>query len=548
MHATVNRFRRRDHVARSRALLPTALLVAVLLLAPVAGSAQAPEPEDGPPASRPNIVFLFSDDHAAHALSAYRPHLQYGATLPATPALDRLAADGVLFTHAFVTNSICAPSRATVLTGQYGHLNGVMTNAERLHSTAETFPRLLREAGYETALFGKWHLKADPEGLDHYEILRGQGPYYNPVLLSPGDSARWEGYTSDVITDRALAWLRGRPGDTDRPFLLMLHFNAPHRFWDPGPEELELFADTMIPEPATLWDDGAGRGPAADDPEMSLALDLFDRDLKLEAPADLTPAQREAWDRAYGAENRWFLDARPSLTTDRELRWRYQRYIKDYLRTVRGMDRNVGRVLDALERAGLADETLVVYTSDQGFFLGDHGWFDKRWMYEESLRTPLLVRWPGVTGAGVVRHELVSNLDIAETLLDAGDAPIPGTMQGRSLVPLLRGETPADWRDAVYYQYFAYPDWHMVQRQYGVRTRRYKLIHFYEIDSWELYDLARDPEELHSVHDDPRYADIRARLETRLRELREQFAVPAEDPVPHREFDPDPRFRRPGGG
>jgi arylsulfatase A-like enzyme len=497
---------------------------------------------------RPNIVFLFSDDHAAHALSAYRAHLPYGARLPDTPHLDRLARDGMLFVNAFVTNSICGPSRATALTGQYGHLNGVMTNYEPFHPTNITFPRLLHDAGYETALFGKWHLKSDPVGFDRYEVLAGQGPYYNPVLHDGSDSVRHTGYTQDIITDRALRWLDTRR-DRARPFLLLLHYNAPHRYWDPGPAQLALYRDTVFAEPATFRDDGARRASGFRLQEMEIALDLFSRDLKLEEPAGLTPEQRSRWKSYYDAEN-----ARASgLTGDALTRWKYQRYITDYMRVVAALDANVGRVLAHLDATGLGRSTVVIYASDQGFFLGDHGWFDKRWMYEESLRTPLLVRWPGVVAAGAVNTDLVMNLDFAPTLLELGDVAAPRSMQGRSLVPLLRGRTPAGWRDAIYYQYFEHPDWHMVQRQYGVRTKRHKLIHYYELGEWELFDLARDPHELNSVYDEAEYAPVVAALKRRLAELRREFAVPAEDPVPHRPFEAPPGQRRPpetrrGGG
>ena len=490
---------------------------------------------------RPNILFILADDHAAHALSAYRAHLRYGAHLPDTPNLDRIARDGMLFTNAFVTNSICGPSRAAILTGQYGHLTGVMTNGAALHPDHVTFPKLLREGGYETALIGKWHLATAPGGFDYYEVMRGQGPYYNPVMHSATDSARYTGYTQDVITDRALAWLSSRTAG--RPFALLLHYNATHRYWDPGPDQLALYRDTVIAEPATLWDDGARRASGFRMQEMQISLDLFPRDLKLEPPNNLTPSQLAQWHAAYDDENEWLAAANPS--GDALTSWKYQRFIADYMRVVAGLDAAVGRVLDHLDATGLAANTVVVYTSDQGFFLGDHGWFDKRWMYEESLRTPLLVRWPGVVAPGSVNTDLVMNLDFAQTLLDIGGVPAPASMQGRSIVPLLRGETPADWRDAIYYQYFAYPDWHMVQRQYGVRTHRYKLIHYYEIGEWELFDLARDPDELNSVYDDPAYADVVASLKQRLDRLRAEYAVPAEDPVPHTPFEAPPGLRRP---
>jgi arylsulfatase A-like enzyme len=518
--------------SRRSAVLAALGVVAVILLPSSGIQAQ----------QRPNIVFIFSDDHAAHALSAYREHLPYGARLPDTPHLDRLATQGMLFVNAFVTNSICGPSRATVLTGQYGHLNGVMTNAEPFHPDNVTFPRLLREAGYETALFGKWHLRTTPVGFDHYEILSGQGPYYNPVLGDGRDSVRYTGYTQDIVTDRALGWLEhGRTGT--KPFLLMLHYNAAHRYWDPGPDQLALYRDTVFAEPSTFWDDGSRRASPFRLQEMEVARDLFARDLKLVPPPGLTPEQLARWTAWYEPEN----EAAAGLEGDALTRWKYQRYIADYMRVVAALDHNVGRVLDHLEAAGLADGTLVVYTSDQGFFIGDRGWFDKRWMYEESLRTPLIVRWPGVVQAASTSRDLVMNLDLAQTLLEAGGAAEPEGMQGRSIVPLLQGRTPADWRDAIYYQYFAYPDWHMVHRMYGVRTHRHKLIHYYEVGEWEMFDLARDPHELASVYDDPAYAAARDSLTTRLYELRREFDVPHVDPVPHTPFAPPPAQRRPPG-
>ena len=491
--------------------------------------------------TRPNIVLMFADDHAAHALSAYRSHLRYGAQLPPTPNLDRLAAGGMLFVNSFVTNSICAPSRATVLTGQYGHLNGVMTNQEPLHPSAVTFPRLLHAEGYQTALFGKWHLRTAPEGFDRYEILGSPTPYYNPSLISGPDTARYTGYTLDVVTERALRWLRN-DRSAAAPFLIMLHFNAPHRWWDPGPEQLALYRDTTFAEPPTLWDSAAGRASPAHDPQMKVALDLTPRDLKLNPPENLTAPQRDAWERAYRAENERLGALRPE--GDERTRWNYQRYIADYMRVVSALDAQVGAVLDSLAALGLADNTVVVYTSDQGFFLGDHGWFDKRWMYEESLRTPLLVRWPGVIAPGAVNRELVMNLDLAQTFLDVAGVSAPTSMQGRSLAPLLRGESPGDWRQAIYYQYFEYPGWHMVRRQYGVRTQRYKLIHYYEVGEWELFDLERDPEELTSVYAAREYAAVVSELRATLQELRAEYRVPESDPAPYYDWTPPPEYRR----
>ncbi len=481
------------------------------------------------PPPRPNILFVFTDDHAAHAVSAY------GSTINRTPNIDRLAAEGVLFRNAFVTNSICAPSRATVLTGQFGHLNGVPTNRDSLHAGAVTFPALLRESGYQTAIIGKWHLKRLPAGFDHYEVLRGQGDYYNPTFFMPGDTTQRVGYTTDVITDRALAWLEGGR-DATRPFMLMYQHKAPHREWAPGPDHLDMYAAEEIPEPSTLFDDGSGRTTAALAQEMAIDVDLTDRDLKLVPPGNLTDDQLERWEAAYGPRNAALLSA--DLQGDELTRWKYQRYIKDYLRSVASVDDNLGRVLDYLDRSGLAESTLVVYTSDQGFFLGDHGWFDKRWMYEESLRTPLLARWPGVIAAGSERSELVQNLDLAQTFLEVAGVAQPPSMQGESLLPLLEGETPPRWREAVYYQYFEYPGWHMVRRHYGVRTKTHKLIHYYEIDEWELFDLEADPDELRSVWADPGYAEVRVELEQTLDSLRAHYRVPAEDPVPYVPWPP----------
>ena len=479
--------------------------------------------------ARPNILFIFADDHATHAIGAY------GSRINQTPNIDRLAREGMVFRNAFVTNSICAPSRATVLTGQYGHLNGVPTNRDALHPMTMTFPKLLGTAGYQTAIIGKWHLKNPPAGFDHYEVLRGQGPYYNPWLLTPDDSVHHTGYTTDVITDRVLGWL-DNARDPGRPFLLMYQHKAPHRRWDPGPEQLALYDDVEIPEPKTLFDDYSERASPAAEQEMTIANHLDERDLKFVPPRGLNDEQQAVWNAAYGPKNDAFRAA--NLTGEELVRWKYQRYIKDYLRVVASIDANLGRVLDYLDRTGLAENTVVVYSSDQGFYLGDHGWFDKRWMYEESLRTPLIVRWPAGVTPNSTNEDLVQNLDFAETFLDLGGVSIPEDMQGRSLLPLLRGRTPDDWRDAIYYQYFEYPGVHMVRRQYGVRTTRYKLVHYYEIDEWELFDLDNDPNELRSVYADPDYADVVRRLGERLAQLREQYAVPDQDPVPYPERSP----------
>jgi len=495
------------------------------------------------PREPPNIIFVFADDHATQAVGAYGSRL---APLNPTPNIDRLAAEGMLFRSAFVTNAICAPSRAVILTGRHSHLNSVQTNAERFDSTQVTFPQLLQEAGYQTAIVGKWHLKSDPVGFDYWEVLPGQGVYYNPDFLTPDGMVRDTGYTTDLITDKVLAWLEsGR--DPTRPFMLMYQHKAPHREWMPGPAHLSTYADAEIPEPPTLFDDYAGRTSAALTQAMSIDVDmLFGYDLKLwpntVSPEDnlnqavermrerMTEEQLASWDAVYGPVSAAF-SADPPAGEDL-VRWKYRRYMEDYLRSIRSVDDNLGRLLEYLEESGLADNTVVVYNSDQGFFLGEHGWFDKRWMYEESLRSPLIVRWPGVVEPGSENDDLVQNLDFAQTFLDLAGLAVPEWMQGRSLVPLLEGETPGDWRDAIYYHYYEFPGAHSVQRHYGVRTDRYKLIHYYLIDEWELFDLEADPDELRSVWADPAYADVRSGMEARLTELRALYRVPDVDPVP----------------
>ncbi|MEZ4699351.1 MAG: sulfatase [Rhodothermales bacterium] len=465
----------------------------------------------------PNIVFIFTDDHSAKAISAY------GSVINQTPNIDRLAQEGMLFRHCFVTNSICAPSRATILTGTYNHINGQITNEERFDGTQTTFPKLLQQAGYETALVGKWHLKSTPTGFNFWRALIGQGPYYNPPIGSPEDTSRVEGYTTDIITDLALDWLQtGR--DPEKPFLLMYQHKAPHRTWDPGPDHLNLYDDVTIPEPPTLFDDYAGRTSSARNQHMTIAHNLRALDLKIVSPPNLTPEQQATWDAAYDPKNE-VLRANP-LSGDDLTRWKYQRYVKDYLRAVASVDDNIGRVLDYLDEAGLSDNTIVVYSSDQGWYLGEHGWYDKRWMYEESLRTPFIVRWPGHIQPGSVNGDFVSNLDFGPTFLELAGVTPPASMQGRSLKPIFEGNTPADWRKSHYYQYYEYPASHCVQRHYGVRTERYKLIYFYLVDEWELFDLETDPDELTSVYDDPAYADVVAEMKTELERLRREYEVP----------------------
>jgi arylsulfatase A-like enzyme len=467
-----------------------------------------------PPGKRPNIVFIMADDHAAPAIGCY------GRGLNKTPGIDRIARDGVRFDRCFCTNGICAPSRAVILTGKYSHLNGVKDNVDVFDGGQVTFPKLLQAAGYETAMLGKWHLKSDPTGFDVWRILPDQGDYYNPDFLEMGRRTRRPGYVTDILTDMAADFLESRREEA-KPFLLMLHHKAPHRNWQPAERHLTLYDDADFPEPPTLFDDYATRSRAASEQEMTIRDEMtLDSDLKLgPPPARLDAAQREAWERAYGPKREAFRRAAPEGAA--LVRWKYRRYLQDYLGCIAAVDESVGRVLDVLDRTGLAENTLVVYTSDQGFFLGEHGWFDKRFMYEEALRMPLLMRFPGRIRAGSVNTEMVKNLDFAPTFLDVCGQGKPAAMQGRSFRPFLLGRSLAGWPDSVYYHYYEFPAVHMVKRHYGVRTERYKLIHFYnDIDAWELYDLEKDPEELRNVIDDRAYADVRRRLEAELARLR----------------------------
>jgi arylsulfatase A-like enzyme len=495
-----------------------AILLPALFLAACAARSEAPD-EGGAPPGRPNIVFVLSDDHAAQALGCY------GSEVAHTPNLDALAAEGLRFERFYCGNSICAPARATVLTGVHSHVHGVVDNGAVFDGSQTTFPQLMQAAGYQTALFGKWHLKSDPTGFDRWEILPGQGHYYNPDLIGPDGKRQVEGYVSEIITDLALDWLQDER-DPARPFLLMLHHKAPHRSWEPGPAELGLYADELLPEPPTLFDDWAGRASPAAEQEMTVARHMYDFDMKTNEPKRLTPAQRELWDARYAPENAEL--ERLGLEGDALTRWQYQRYVKDYLRSVAGVDASVGRVMDWLQASGLEGETIFVYTSDQGFYLGEHGWYDKRWMYEESFRTPLIVRWPGVTTPGAVDTHLTQNIDIAPTLLAAVGLETPGRMQGISLLPLLQGSDPAAWRESIYYHYYEFPRPHRVAEHYGVATDRYKLIRYPATDEWELFDRERDPYELRSAHEDPQYAAVRTELEAELERLRAQYGEGAE--------------------
>ncbi len=480
-------------------------------------------------AQRPNIIFVFTDDHAAHAISAY------GSKINKTPNMDRLAKEGMLFKKCYVSNSICGPSRAVILTGKYSHLNGFLRNQRApFDGSQQTFPKLLQKAGYQTAIVGKWHLKSTPTGFDYFDVLVGQGPYYNPPMKTMDENGnvvtrKHTGYTTDIITDKTLTWLK-KDRDSKKPFMLMYQHKAPHRNWQPGPKHLNMFDDVEIPEPETLYDDYKGRTSAASKQAMTVARHLNANDLKLNrGPGNLTLEQRKVWEAAYGPKNEAFHKAK--LEGKKLIQWKYQRYIKDYLRCVQSVDDNLGRVLDYVDESGLAKNTIVIYSSDQGWYLGDHGWYVKRWMYEESLIMPLLVRWPGVVKPGSVNQDIVSNLDFAETFLDIAGIKTPTDMQGASLVPLLKGQSPNDWRTHFYYHYYEFPGAHSVARHYGVTNGRHKLIHFYQNKEWELFDLKKDPNELESVYGNSDYKKVQEDLLAQLKRLRVQYKVPEQDPV-----------------
>lgn len=470
-------------------------------------------------ADQPNILFLFTDDHALNAISAYGGPL---SEIAPTPHLDRIANEGNRFDNCLVTNSICAPSRAVVLTGKYSHLNGHRTNRDTFDGSQQTVPKLLRKAGYQTAIVGKWHLKSTPTGFDHFEVLKGQGQYYNPMLITNGENVTHTGYTTDIITDRTIDWLNSR--DSDKPFFLMCQHKAPHGRWEPPLRHLTLFDDVEIPEPETLFDDYSGRGPAAANHKMGIADHMGDHRLMFKYSSKFTPDQLTAFDAYFRPRNEAFRKS--GITGKERTRWNYQRYIRNYLRCVRAVDENIGRMLKYLDDNGLAENTVVMYSSDQGFWLGEHGWFDKRWMYEESLHTPLLVRWPGATRPGSTNDQLVSNLDFAETFLELAGAPIPSDMQGSSLVPQLRGTSPDDWRKTFYYHYYE-AGGHGVPIHYGVTDGRYKLIRFPDkrLDTWELFDLKNDPQEMHSEYDNPAYASRVSFMKDELARLRSNLGV-----------------------
>ncbi len=511
------------YLVKKSKIMKKAFLFVVIIFALIACQKKAETP--------PNIIFIFSDDHALNAISAYSDNLI------STPSIDRLASEGMLFTNCFCANSICAPSRATVLTGKYSHMNGVRDNADRFDSSQVTFPKLLQQHGYQTAILGKWHLKSQPTGFDYWEVLPDQGDYYNPTFITATDTTRYSGYATRIITDKGMDWLERR--DKSRPFLLMVQHKAPHRNWMPEVEKVREYSQKTFPEPATLYEDYSGSIPRSTQ-EMTIAHHMImDYDLKI--PTDslmandpagepmkpewwswdfskLDSNQQKAWKEAMGYRTHDYRERH--LTGKALTAWKYQQYMRDYLGCIESVDENVGRLLDYLDQQGLAENTIVVYSSDQGFYLGEHGWFDKRWMYEESLHMPFIIRYPENIAPGSVSDEMIQNIDFAPTFLDYAGVAVTEDMQGKSFRSILTGGQQGPFRDEIYYHYYEYPAVHMVMKHYGIRTERYKLIHFYEQDIWELYDLKNDPHEMNNLVADPAHQELLDSLKDRLAALK----------------------------
>lgn len=490
---------------------------------------------------RPNILFIMSDDHAYQAISAY------GSQLIETPNIDRIAKEGILFSNASVTNSICAPSRATILTGKFNHINGKIDNRRAFDTTQVTFPQIFQANGYETAMFGKLHFGNNPKGVGEFKILPGQGNYINPKFITNHGDTTVTGYVTDIITDFTLDWLSQR--DKKKPFMMMYLHKAPHRPWWPRADKFAEFSKKSFPEPDNLFDDYKNRGTAAKTAEMNLLHHMmYSHDSKIrpslieEMGIAVQPVIPEFRNSFYGPYNRANLSQKaayeptldainndfkanwPKMTNQEKMSWKYQRYMQDYLATISSVDDNVGRVLDYLDENGLTENTIVIYTSDQGFYLGEHGWFDKRFAYDESFKTPLMIRWPTKIKAGRTENEMVQNLDYAQTLLEAAGIDAPDDMQGESLMPLLLGNNQEWTREAVYYHYYEYPAVHMVKQHYAIVTKEYKLIHYYyDVDEWELFDRLKDPSEMKNVYDDPKYSKTLDTLKNQLLALRKKY-------------------------
>ena len=511
---------------------------------------------------RPNIIFIMTDDHSANAISSY------GSVFNQTPNIDRIANEGILFNNCYVTNALCGPSRAAILTGKLSHINGVKGNIDVFDGSQVTLPKLLKNSGYQTAIVGKWHLGSEPTGFDYWSVLPGQGDYYNPDFIEKEGTYREDGYVTDLITDKAINWMSSR--DAEKPFFLIYQQKAPHRNWMPALRHLALYDEVNFPVPESLFDDYANRGTAAKEQEMEISNHLFEIwDLKLGSEEELeaallitdvdetvnpeelkrkdsleandksqdlnkflkvykrlTPKQRTLWNQAYAKRRLEFKTL--NLTGNALVEWKYQQYMRDYLACIASVDENIGRVFDYLESENILEETLIIYTSDQGFFLGEHGWFDKRFMYEESYQMPLVMRYPKAIKAGIQSSALAMNIDFAPTILNIAGVEIPEAIQGKSLVPVFEndGQVPKNWREATYYHYYDYPSWHSVKRHYGIRTADYKLMHFYnDINEWELYDMHKDPKEMENVYGKTAYKKIQKQMKIRLENVRKGYGV-----------------------
>jgi arylsulfatase A-like enzyme len=473
---------------------------------------------------KPNVIFIFSDDHAFQAISAY------GGKLAQTPNIDRLAREGALFRNALVTNSICGPSRATLLTGQYSHKNGYTLNEKKFDVSQMLFPKVLQQHHYQTAWIGKWHLGSMPEGFDYWRILPGQGHYYNPDFIEKGEKReRVPGYVTNLVTDFSIDWLDKR--DTAKPFMLVVGHKATHREWLPDLQDLGAYDNVNFPLPRNFYDSYENR-IAAQQQDMTVEKTmLLNLDLKVHADYTksniynrFTPAEKKVFSDYYEGKVSKEFDEK-QLSGKALTEWKYQRYLKDYLATARSLDRNIGRLLDYLDKTGLAANTVVVYASDQGFYLGEHGWFDKRFIYEESLKTPFVIRYPGVIKPGTKVNELMTNVDWAPTILDIAGVPAQPEMQGTSFMPLVKkGGNKAGWRKGAYYHYYEFPQPHHVYPHFGLRTERYTLVRFYkQTDTWELYDLQKDPQQVKNLYGTKGYEKITADLKKQLRSLIETY-------------------------
>lgn len=502
---------------------------------------------------RPNIIFIMTDDHTTQAISCY------GGRLMQTPNMDRLAAEGMRMDNVYATNALSGPSRACILTGKLSHENGFTDNACVFNGDQLTFPKLLQQNGYQTAVIGKWHLISEPQGFDFWSVLSGQeeqGDYYDPDFHEMGREIQEKGYVTDVITDKALRFIDGR--DKDKPFFMMFHHKAPHRNWMPAPRHLGIFNDTTFPVPETLFDEFEGRGDASKEQDMSIANTFQNEwDLKLLTREEILAGDnrlykvytrmpeevQRKWDEVYAPR---IAEYRSGKLQGREMvEWKYQQYMRDYLATVLSVDESIGRLMDHLEEIGELDNTIIVYTSDQGFFLGEHGWFDKRFMYEECQRMPFLIRYPKTIKAGTASNAICMNIDFGPTFLDFAGIEVPEEMQGQSFKAVLEneGRVPEGWRNLAYYHYYEYPAEHMVKRHYGIRTPEYKLIHFYnDIDQWELYDEVNDPDEMKNLYDDPAYAQVREELTVLLRATQEKYEDTDPDEKEKVLFQGDRRF------